>query len=75
MAAPLRLRQHRRTRERSTTGITKLDLSGNSETTYIAQTPGNSFCEPVFTPRPGAVDEDDGWLLSVEYCRSAPRGW
>ena len=48
-------------------GITKLDLSGNSETTYIAQTPGNSFCEPVFTPRPGAVDEDDGWLLSVEY--------
>jgi all-trans-8'-apo-beta-carotenal 15,15'-oxygenase len=21
----------------------------------------------VFAPRPGATDEDDGWLLSVEY--------
>ncbi len=48
-------------------GITKLDLADNSETGYVAQTPGNSFCEPVFTPRPGATDEDDGWLLSVEY--------
>jgi all-trans-8'-apo-beta-carotenal 15,15'-oxygenase len=47
--------------------ITKLDLSDNSETSYPVQTPGNSFCEPVFTPRPGGVDEDDGWLLSVEY--------
>ena len=33
----------------------------------MAQTPGNSFCEPVFAPRPGTTDEDDGWLLSVEY--------
>lgn len=48
-------------------GITKLDLADNSETGYAAQTPGNSFCEPVFAPRPGATDEDDGWLLSVEY--------
>ena len=47
--------------------ITKLDLADNSETHYAAQKPGNSFCEPVFTPRPGATDEDDGWLLSVEY--------
>jgi all-trans-8'-apo-beta-carotenal 15,15'-oxygenase len=47
--------------------ITKLDLAGNTETSYAAQTPGNSFCEPVFAPRPGANDEDDGWLLSVEY--------
>lgn len=47
--------------------ITKLDLAGNTETSYPAQTPGNSFCEPVFAPRPGATDEDDGWLLSVEY--------
>lgn len=47
--------------------ITKLDLSDNTETAYAADCPGNSFCEPVFTPRPGAVDEDDGWLLSVEY--------
>jgi all-trans-8'-apo-beta-carotenal 15,15'-oxygenase len=27
----------------------------------------------VFTPRPGARDEDDGWLLSVEY--QADRHW
>ena len=47
--------------------ITKLDLVDQTESTYRATTPGNSFCEPVFTPRPGAVDEDDGWLLSVEY--------
>lgn len=48
-------------------GITKLDLSDNSETTHTAATLGNSFCEPVFAPRPGAIEEDDGWLLSVEY--------
>lgn len=47
--------------------ITKIDLADNTETSYAAQTPGNSFCEPVFAPRPGATDEDDGWLLSVEY--------
>lgn len=47
--------------------ITKIDLSDNSVTGYVAETPGNSFCEPVFTPKPGATDEDDGWLLSVEY--------
>jgi all-trans-8'-apo-beta-carotenal 15,15'-oxygenase len=53
-------------------GITKLDLAANSkssytEISYVAQTAGNSFCEPVFAPRPAATDEDDGWLLSVEY--------
>lgn len=47
--------------------VTKLDLADHTETHYRAQTPGNSFCEPVFVPRPGGVDEDDGWLLSVEY--------
>jgi len=47
--------------------ITKLDLSDNTESSHPVEKPGNSFCEPVFTPRPGAVDEDDGWLLSVEY--------
>lgn len=47
--------------------ITKIDLADNTETSYAAQVPGNSFCEPVFAPRPGATDEDDGWLLSVEY--------
>ena len=48
-------------------GITKLDLADNTESSYAAQMAGNSFCEPVFAPRPAATDEDDGWLLSVEY--------
>ncbi len=47
--------------------ITKLDLSDSTETNWAAEQSGNSFCEPVFAPRPGGVDEDDGWLLSVEY--------
>lgn len=47
--------------------ITKLDLETNSESTYTAAESGNSFCEPVFTPRPGGTREDDGWLLTVEY--------
>ncbi len=47
--------------------ITKLDLIDRNETTYTAQAAGNSFCEPVFTPRPDATAEDDGWLLTVEY--------
>jgi len=47
--------------------ITKLDLTSNTVTSHPVQTPGNSFCEPVFAPRPGGHDEDDGWLLSVEY--------
>lgn len=47
--------------------ITKLDLNDNTETTYEAPGAGNSFCEPVFVPRPDATTEDDGWLLSVEY--------
>ncbi|ORX03361.1 carotenoid oxygenase family protein [Mycolicibacillus trivialis] len=47
--------------------VTKLDLSDNTATTFTAADPGNSFCEPVFTPKPDAVREDDGWLLTVEY--------
>jgi all-trans-8'-apo-beta-carotenal 15,15'-oxygenase len=47
--------------------VTKLDLTDHSETSYTAQDSGNSFCEPVFTPRPHAKAEDDGWLLTVEY--------
>lgn len=47
--------------------VTKLDLADHTEAHYVAETLGNSFCEPVFVPRPHATGEDDGWLLSVEY--------
>ena len=47
--------------------VTKLDLTDRTERTYSSPEPGNSFCEPVFVPRPGATAEDDGWLLTVEY--------
>lgn len=47
--------------------VTKLDLADQTEQDHLACAPGNSFCEPVFTPRPGATAEDDGWLLTVEY--------
>lgn len=47
--------------------VTKLDLADQTELSYPAPEPGNSFCEPVFAPRPGATAEDDGWLLTVEY--------
>ena len=29
--------------------------------------PGRVTAEPVFVPRPGAVAEDDGWILSYVY--------
>jgi len=48
-------------------GVTKIDLHNQRETSYRSTDPGNSYCEPVFTPRPGATVEDDGWLLTVEY--------
>ncbi|BBX19234.1 carotenoid oxygenase [Mycolicibacterium duvalii] len=47
--------------------VTKLDLAERTEVSYPAPEAGNSFCEPVFTPRPGGTAEDDGWLLTVEY--------
>lgn len=48
-------------------GITKLDLERGREDVFVAQEPGNSFCEPVFVPDPSGTAEDDGWLLTVEY--------
>lgn len=47
--------------------VTKINLCDGSESSYVATGPGNSFCEPVFVPRPQAGAEDDGWLLTVEY--------
>ncbi len=53
--------------------ITKLDVIAQTETRYTAEQAGNSFCEPVFTPRPDGTDEDDGWLLTVEYQAASHR--
>jgi all-trans-8'-apo-beta-carotenal 15,15'-oxygenase len=54
-------------------GITKIDLQNQSEHTYRAGEPGNSYCEPVFAPRPGGAGEDDGWILTVEYQAAVDR--
>ncbi len=37
----------------------------NGETTVHDLGPGRVSMEPAFVPRPGAVAEDDGWILSV----------
>lgn len=31
--------------------------------------------EPVFVPRPGAVEEDDGWILSLSYASDSDRSF
>lgn len=31
--------------------------------------------EPVFVPRPGGTDEDDGWILSVNYASDSDRSF
>lgn len=54
-------------------GITKIDLQTQRESTHHTAEPGNSFCEPVFAPRPGADAEDDDWLLTVEYLAAEHR--
>jgi all-trans-8'-apo-beta-carotenal 15,15'-oxygenase len=47
-------------------GIEKLDLTTGEvrrSTFPLAECPG----EPTFVPRPGATDEDDGWILTMVY--------
>lgn len=44
-------------------GVIKYDLSnGKSQTHEFGQ--GRYSSEPVFAPRPGATEEDDGWLVT-----------
>lgn len=35
--------------------------------------PGDQNSEPVFVPRPGAQDEDDGWVLVCVYPQEGDR--
>jgi all-trans-8'-apo-beta-carotenal 15,15'-oxygenase len=47
------------------TGILKVDCE-RAESLFRDFAPDLTG-EPVFVPRPGGVDEDDGWLLSMHY--------
>ncbi|MGS0892629.1 carotenoid oxygenase family protein [Burkholderia stagnalis] len=47
-------------------GVMRFDHAHGAVTRY-ALPPGDQNGEPVFVPRPGGVDEDDGWLLVVVY--------
>lgn len=44
-------------------GLIKLDMSAG--TSAVWSLPDHTPSEPIFVPRPGATDEDDGVLLSV----------
>ncbi|KAJ3555078.1 hypothetical protein NM688_g2774 [Phlebia brevispora] len=46
-------------------GLIKLDMSSEAAASKVWRLPGHIPSEPIFVPRPGAVNEDDGVLLSV----------
>ena len=46
--------------------ILKVDLNSNQRQLWSAA-PKGFVSEPVFVPRPNAIAEDDGWLLTVVY--------
>lgn len=46
--------------------ILKVDLNSNQRQLWSAA-PKGFVSEPVFVPRPNAMAEDDGWLLTVVY--------
>ncbi|ORY99732.1 carotenoid oxygenase, partial [Absidia repens] len=47
-------------------GIKKIDLLDGQETVWQPDTHNAYVCsEPIFVPRPGATDEDDGAILSL----------
>lgn len=46
--------------------ILKLDLESGKQQLWSAA-PRGFVGEPVFVPRPGSSEEDDGWLLTVVY--------
>ncbi|AOK47494.1 carotenoid oxygenase [Burkholderia sp. MSMB617WGS] len=47
-------------------GVARYDVDGGSIQRYRVP-PGDQNSEPVFVPRPGATDEDDGWVLVCVY--------
>ncbi|WGS54113.1 carotenoid oxygenase family protein [Paraburkholderia sp. D15] len=47
-------------------GVVRYDLERGSTQTYAVPA-GDQNSEPVFVPRPGATNEDDGWLLVCVY--------
>ncbi|MFM0592739.1 carotenoid oxygenase family protein [Paraburkholderia dilworthii] len=47
-------------------GVVRYDLEHGSQQRY-AVPEGDQNSEPVFVPRPGATNEDDGWLLVCVY--------
>ncbi len=51
-------------------GIVRYDLVSGA-TLRHAVSEGDQNSEPVFVPRPGAVDEDDGWLLVCVYKKAS----
>ncbi|MNM97154.1 Carotenoid cleavage oxygenase [compost metagenome] len=50
-------------------GVVRYDLASGSIQRY-AVPEGDQNSEPVFVPRPGASEEDDGWLLVCVYRRA-----
>ncbi|RBL87185.1 carotenoid oxygenase [Streptomyces cavourensis] len=47
-------------------GVVRYDLATGATQQYRVA-PGDQNSEPVFVPRPGARDEDDGWVLVCVY--------
>ena len=47
-------------------GLVRYDLESGATQQYRVP-PGDQNSEPVFVPRPGARDEDDGWVLACVY--------
>ncbi|WP_455775277.1 carotenoid oxygenase family protein, partial [Burkholderia stabilis] len=47
-------------------GVMRFDHARGTTTRYAVPA-GDQNSEPVFVPRPGGTDEDDGWLLVVVY--------
>lgn len=51
-------------------GVVCYDLATGATQQYRVP-PGDQNSEPVFVPRPGAQDEDDGWVLVCVYRRAS----
>ncbi|WP_223645814.1 carotenoid oxygenase family protein [Corallococcus sp. EGB] len=47
-------------------GVVRFDLERGEATRYAVPA-GDQNSEPVFVPRPGGVEEDDGWLMVMVY--------